>query len=140
MSLAVLCLVFFRCSTVVPAQPEEGVFYMADGYSRTVLELNEGKFRYWFSTDVSTGDPEPEYPLSGEYSVNSNRITLYSDQISSYAKQWTFRKIRGNITLWRNVAIDLYENDKRFDGYGIMGKTPREAEDVWLNPWTGSGR
>src|SRR5687767_9085259 len=44
-------------------------------FSGTVLELKEGKFRYWFYSDASGGQ-EPKYPVTGAYLIQDGRLTL----------------------------------------------------------------
>ncbi len=109
--------------------PQEGVFILGNGYSSTVIELYNGKFRYWFSSDLKTGE-EPSYPLNGEYTINGNTVYLSHDQISKYQNKWTFRKMNSTVTLWRDVAIEYYENKKGIDPYGILRLTSKTAEQV----------
>jgi len=102
----------------------------SDGYSSTVLELKDGRFRYWFSSDVKTGH-EPQYPLSGEYSVSGDTITLHNAQVSQNA--WTFRTVECVLTLWRPDAIDYYNQEKGFHSYGILWSTDEPAEEAWAH-------
>ena len=114
------------------AKPQEGVFALPpNGYSMTVLELKDRHFRYWFRSDVKSGK-EPQYPLTGEYSVGGDSITLQHDQI--FEKQWTFKGMRGHITLWRPEALDYYNQKKGFDSYGILRCVEASADEVWADP------
>ena len=111
-----------------PAKPQNGVFMLAMGYSSTVLELKDGRFRYWFETDVVSGK-EPQYPLAGEYVVTGDTITLKHDQIHDAI--WTFRTVKDTLTLWRAAAVSYYNDKKRFDPYGILRLTDEPAEKAW---------
>jgi hypothetical protein len=119
------------------AKPQNGVFFTYTGYMTTVLELKDGRFRYWFETDVKRAT-EPNYPLMGEYTVHEGVLTLKHPQVSQ--PQWTFRVVNGLLTLWRPDAME-FSPDTRFDlqqlkNYGagsILTFTEKPAEDVWLH-------
>ena len=134
-SFFVLLLVLAGCGfarePVAPPQPvppEEGVFILANMFSSTVLELKDGRFRYWFESDMKLPS-EPQYPLAGKYSLTGDTITLNHPDI--YQKQWTFRRFKGQVTLWRSGAIDFYEQKKQLDPWGILFKTNKPAEQAW---------
>ncbi|MGB0582302.1 MAG: lipocalin family protein [Limisphaerales bacterium] len=130
---------------VVDAKPKDGVFVTNTGYMMTVLELKDGKFRYWFKSDARSLS-EPKYPLSGDYTVSGNRITLKHEQISQ--KQWTVRKVDGFLTLWRPDAIKMQDSPKGYlnkysfgirnfqrCGTGsILVLSDRPAEVAWEKP------
>lgn len=40
------------------------------GFSETILELRDGRFRYWFYSDARSSD-DPEYPVAGTYQIQS---------------------------------------------------------------------
>ncbi len=134
----VTCLCAFAADdrVVAPAKPQNGVFFTCTGFMTTVLELKDGHFRYWFESDVKMLD-EPNYPLTGEYSINGDTLTLKHKQISQ--PQWAFRAVNSIITLWRPDAMDSYKTDKRLDlkrltSYGlgsILVYTDKPAEELW---------
>ena len=111
-----------------PAKPQNGVFMLATGFSATVLELKDGRFRYWFETDAVSGK-EPQYPLSGEYALAGDTITFKHEQI--HDTQWTFRTFKGVITLWRAAAVTYYKEQKAIDPNGILRITDMSAEEAW---------
>lgn len=117
------------------AKPVDGVFFTFTGYMTTVLELKDGRFRYWFESDAKS-DPEPDYPLTGTYSVANNVITLDHDQV--FQKQWTCRASDGLVTLWRPDAMETPPAEpldmkqlKSSGGGNILTLTHRPAEEVW---------
>ena len=108
---------------------EEGVYYFNTGLSKLVLELKNGRFRYWYMTDGGEG-PEPTYPVTGTYSAQGATIQLIHGE--DYLQDvWTFRKIDGATTLWRPNAIKCWHEKRGFDGYGVLYVTERKPEDVW---------
>jgi len=114
--------------TVSTAKPQDGVFALRDIFSSTVLELKDGRFRYWFVSDVKLGR-EPEYPLSGDYVFEGNTVVLKERRI--YDRVWTFRSLNGALTLWRPAAIDLYDRKQQLDPWGILRITTKTAEEAW---------
>lgn len=127
------------------AEPQDGVFVTNTGYMMTVLELKNGRFRYWFKSDAGFRD-QPKYPLLGEYSVDGSRVTLKHERISQ--KHWTVRKVDGYLTLWRPDAIKMQnsakgylkdytfgiKNFRRCGTGAILVLSDRPAEVAWAKP------
>lgn len=119
------------------AKPTNGVFFTYTGYMTTVLELKEGRFRYWFESDARAL-VDPDYPLSGVYSVTNNTLFLKHDQV--FQKQWTFRTVNGLVTLWRPDAM-LFKPETKFDlkhlsshgGGSILTSTDKSPESLWTH-------
>ena len=116
-----------------PAKPQNGVFFLANGYQVTILELKDGNFRYWFASDVVPAK-KPNYPFTGKYSLQGDRVILKHDQISTHYQQWIFRTLKGVVTLWTPEAIDYYNRERDFNPYGILRITEKPAEQVWADP------
>lgn len=130
---------------IADVKPRDGVFVTNTGYMITVLELKDGKFRYWFKSDAGFRG-EQDFPLTGEYFVNGNRITLKHEQVSQ--RHWTFREVDGFLTLWRPDAITMQNSPKGYlknytfgiknfqrCGTGaILVVSDRAAELAWKNP------
>jgi len=111
-----------------PAKLTEGVYSMCEevaGYSGEVVELKDGKFRYWFTSDVSTGR-EPEYPLSGEYRVSGDTLTLVHDQI--HRKDRTIAVVNGVDVLWRDDGLKLWKKEQRIHPYAILIRMPGKKD------------
>jgi len=106
---------------------EEGVYFLDTGFSYTILELKDGHFRYWFSTDVLTS--HPKYPVAGNYTVNDATVRLIHKG-NGVEDIWTFRKINDETTLWRPNAVKSWHKEKGFDSYGILLPTKLKPEDI----------
>ena len=107
-----------------PAKLTEGVYSMCEelaGYSGEVVELKDGKFRYWFYSDVSTGR-EPKYPLIGEYRVSGDALTLAHEEIHSKVR--TIAVVNGVDVLWRDDGLKLWKKDQRIHPYAILIRMP----------------
>jgi len=107
---------------LLQAQPTavDGVFTMCSevrGFSGETVELKDGKFRYWFYSDVSTGK-DPTYPLTGTYTVNGTTLTLEHADI--YAKDRTLAVVNGVRVLWRKDGLDLWQKEKRLHPYAVL--------------------
>jgi hypothetical protein len=135
--LACLCaFVHAATPSVADTKPRDGVFFSYTGYMTTVLELKDGRFRYWFESDVKR-PTESQYPLTGEYSVTGSTITLKHTEVSQ--PQWMFRTVNGLPTLWRPDAIESFSKDGKLDmtflerfGCGsILILTDKSSEKVW---------
>lgn len=126
------------------ATPANGVF-VTYGYHTTVLELKDGKFRYWFSSDAVL--EELKYPLEGSYTTEGDKISLKHEKIYPPQVDWTAKSVDGVLTLWRSDALKILAGGK-LDLYGSGGKanfllhgggsvivpTKRTAEEAWKSP------
>ena len=111
---------------------EEGVYYFNAGLSKLVLELRNGRFRYWFFTDAAGGS-NSTYPVTGKYSARGATIQLLCAP-GDLEDVWTFRKIDSATTLWRPNAVRCWHEKKGFDCYGVLYATERKPEDIWRKP------
>jgi hypothetical protein len=128
--------------TIKSIPPQNGVFVTYTGCMNIVIELKDGKFRYWFESDEKKPD-ESVYPLTGNYTVSDNRIVLAHPKIHPY--RYTFRSVDGKSTLWREDAIKMDEEGRfslgpsskyTFDSCGtgsILVLSPRKAEKAWAH-------
>ena len=137
--LTCLCVVAHAGEpAVAESKPQNGVFFTYTGYMTTVLELKDGHFRYWFESDHKPLK-EPQYPLTGEYSVSGNAITLKHGEVSQ--PQWSFRTVDGQLSLWRPDAIESYGKSGKLDVTGFKGfghgdiliVTDKPAEELWAH-------
>lgn len=110
-------------------EPREGVFVLSGAHSSTVLELKDGKFRYWFENDVKLKPPR-EYPLSGDYSVKNCTITLHNDLILGSQRTWTFYKLNGEITAWNLNGFEAYRDEGKLPADCILKQTVQSAEEA----------
>ena len=123
--------------SIETAQPQEGVFFSYTGYTTTVLELKDGHFRYrWESTEMKMPS-ETVYPVTGDYSISGDTITLVRAGIGELQSHWTFRSLDGAVTLWRRDATGRFKVDqdlkmiKKSGADSLLVKTDQPAEDVW---------
>jgi hypothetical protein len=78
---------------------QEGVYFLDGMFQTTILELKDGKFRYWFSSDAKVMG-EPNYPVSGKYTTNGGAITfvaLASSNIWQSVSKTMTNATNGNI-------------------------------------------
>lgn len=109
---------------------QDGVYALGGAYQQTLLELKEGRFRYWFWGDVEL-KPARKYPLVGDYSTVGQVVTLKHNLVPTFHSQWVFQKLDGEVTLWSQGAIDSYQADRTLETYGILKPTPLSAEEAW---------
>lgn len=115
---AVLLAVLAGCGKT--AAPPEGVYTMCrdvSGFSGETIELMDGKFRYWFYSDVATED-EPSYPLTGTYGISENTLTLDHPKISNPVRR--FAVVNGVHVLWRKDGLEGWEKDERIHPYAVL--------------------
>ena len=100
-------------SSVVWLDSEVFVLPQEAGFQSERLELKDGRFRYWFSSDVIVPNP-PQYPIEGYYEFKGDQLVLSS------GKTYTVRTLQGTRTLWRPTAVDYWERYEIIDVYGIL--------------------
>lgn len=110
---------------------EEGIYFFKNSFSTLILELRDGQYRYWFSSDVGIGD-EPAYPLMGRYSAKGSVLQL-EQKHPIVQGEWTFMKLNGEPTLWRPAAIKDWSATRTLDPYGVLHPTELKPEDIWKN-------
>lgn len=102
---------------IAATPPVDGVFFI-DGWHTTVIELKNGKFRYWFKSDMKGGDVDG---LEGTYASENDKIVLKHPKIIPLESNWTVRRIDGIVTLWRSDGLSLKSSK-------------RPAEVTWKSP------
>ena len=115
----------------LPGQPSnlrEGVYAHTDPYNTEIVELKNGRFRYWFSSDMKT-NVDPSYPLSGRYEFRDGVVILHNQEI--YQSTYRFRIFKGVTTLWNKTALDHWRDhpsDQQFRTLFMQNYTP---EEIW---------
>ncbi len=115
-----LLSLFSGCHLQARPAAVDGVYTLCEevqGYSGETLELKDGKFRYWFYSDVATGD-EPKYPLTGTYTVNGSSVKLDHPQIRRDER--VLATVNGVRVLWRADGLKAWEKDQRLHPYAIL--------------------
>ena len=127
--------------TVTEDKPQDGVFFGYTGYMTYVIELREGRFRYWFESDAKMPE-EPEYPLEGKYTVKDDTVTLHHEKLIPLSSIWKCRSVNGIPTLWRSDALEPHgekpmqlsvEALRKWGSGSILAFTTKPGEFMWEN-------
>jgi hypothetical protein len=118
LSLALLtasCRTERRAETTAAEWPRSQVFKLPQegGFQYETVELNDGRFRYWFASDVVLPNA-PKYPVEGSYEIKGDQLSLSSGQT------YTVRTLHSARTLWRPAAVDYWNRHQIIDVYGIL--------------------
>ena len=109
------------CATEKP-KPKDAVAWVGSqvymlplegGFQSEILELKDGRFRHWFSSDVILPNP-PRYPIEGSYKFEADQLILSS------GNAYTVRQLKDIRTLWRPTAVDYWDHHQIIDVYGIL--------------------
>ncbi len=115
----VVTLLLASCATekqtTVAQWPDSEVFMLPQeaGFQWETLELKDGRFRYWFSSDV-VARHAPTSPIEGTYASRGDQLIL------STGKTYTLRPLNGVRSLWMASAIDHWNQFQVIDVYGIL--------------------
>jgi hypothetical protein len=114
--LAVLTLLAASCATEKlddVGWPGSEVFKMPQGFMAETLELKEGRFRYWFSSDVIPRHG-PKYPIEGSYLWQGDELVL------STGKTFKVRQINGKRALLWPQAVDTWDRNQLIPGHILL--------------------
>ena len=110
----------------------DGVYKMpveVSGFSGETIELHDGRFRYWFYTDVGT-DQEIQYPLTGIYEVHGDQIKLLHDDI--YSNERTLATVQDQTVLWRDDGLRYWQSERRVAPFAVL---VRVSDPPLGDPW-----
>jgi hypothetical protein len=113
---------------------QDGVFFLHNMFSTTILELKGAKFRYWFKSDIEVYS-RSLYPFTGDFQRDGGTVILLHKQI--YETNWTFLTYKEQATLWRPAALKYWSERKRPDGYGVLYPTADKPEEMWTRVISG---
>jgi hypothetical protein len=131
------------CMTAWSQQPQSPTNAVVDGVycaaclSLEIIELKNGRLRYWFQGDVMIAN-EPTYPLVGAYAVKGDMITLLHKDIHELVRQRFFRLLNGKPSLWRAKDWEDWQKTKRFKHgeYWVAFRVDDPPELIWKKwPW-----
>ena len=125
---------------------KEGVYFLGGMFQTIIVELKDGQFRFWFSSDMKLSGDLTRYPHTGKYGTNGGEITFVTT--NSYVRRglggetsytnhlvqtnrWTFMTHDGKTTLWRPEALKQWKEKRELDGYGILFSTDKKLEEIW---------
>jgi hypothetical protein len=135
----------------------EGVYFQRNMYQKTLMELNDGKYRFWFSSDARMRGELTQYPLVGEYAtnggeiifittntypgggLNTGNVTTNVDSAKAQTNvfhflrtnRWTFMNYKGQTTLWRADGVKLWEQTGKASSYTVAFPVQKKPEDIW---------
>ena len=103
-----------RASAQTPMFPvgavKEGVYFLNGWAQTTIVELKNGQFRYWFSSDMKGFGGEVAYPQTGKYTTNGGTVkfvTLTSvTWIFQGTKEASFRTMIGGFPVTNIPGIN----------------------------------
>lgn len=133
--LVVLCVAACSSQPETPGTPPPEGMYCSSGddtwiFAWTFLELKQGKFRYWYETDVPTLN-QREYPLTGDYSFRDGKLKLNNSKV--YEQEWIADVVNGTPVLWRPKGLQRWREEKVIDQYQVVIKAEGK-----FNEWDGT--
>lgn len=107
----------------------DGVYFQKNMFQTTIVELKDGKCRFWFSSDMKIGGEMTQYPLTGAYVINGGEISFIST--NSYRR-------------WKNNISKTVTNADGTLTFVVGGTppddSPKSETQVWpllkTNRWT----
>lgn len=113
-----IALLATSCATDKPkvvGWPGSQVFKMPkpSSFMSETLELKDGRFRYWFSSDVILSN-SPKYPMEGSYTWRGDELVLSS------GKSYKVRQINERRTLFWPHAVDYWDRQQIIPGHILL--------------------
>lgn len=101
------------------------------GYQSDRLELKNGRFRYWHSSDSVVVDEHgrpvgPKYPIRGTFRVDGRRITFSSDDVGDRY----IDTVNGHQVLWQPESKRIWERRHKIYDYGVLIRVPSGGADT----------
>ena len=107
---------------------QEGVYAHTDPYNKEIIELKNGRFRYWSSSDMKTNF-DPSYPLTGRYEFSDGILLLKHAKI--WKPRWRFRIFKGVPTLWSKTALEFWRSHPKEQQFRTLFKQRYRSEEIW---------
>lgn len=120
--------------TAALLEAANGVYMMPEevsDFSGETLELQDGRFRYWFYSDVRSGKPI-EFPLTGTYEVRGDKVTLLNKDV--YSPERTLATVQDQAVLWREDGLRYWQSERRIHPFAVL---IRVAAPPVVDPWRG---
>lgn len=125
-AMASFSILILSCILVAAAERFKGTYGAQEKGGGTVIELRDGKFRYWAWTDVINSD-HPKYPITGRYSINGDRVVLKLKSPDFFI----YRKINGHEFLIDEEGIKTWDKKSQRVGRFLMGFRTKSLDTLW---------
>ncbi len=97
------------------------------GYMGTALELHDGRFRYWFMSDVRLRD-SPKYPVTGKYTIEGGVLVLATEEITE--SRWLLVSHNGRLGLFPASGFETITARKESPHLRMLFRVPDEVAKV----------
>ena len=77
-----------------------------EGFMGLALELRDGRFRYWFTSDTGGAEPRPVYPFTGKFTVEHGFLVLETEH-AVYDKRWLLITHKGRAGLFPFSGFEI---------------------------------
>ena len=132
MRLLVVALIFTQLGCSKVAQPENGVYVSPRhvyAFHSEVLELKNGKYRYWMLSDTMLREP---FQRSGRYRRENGRILMEGDKESPGDREILLDG--ADFRLLRDDASEIWRKEGRLYPYGTLTRVPFLFEEMCPSP------
>jgi hypothetical protein len=101
------------------------------GYQDERLELKNGHFRYWFSSDAVIVDEHgreigPKYPIKGTFRVDGHKIVFGSSEVEDRY----IDTVNGHSVLWTLDSRRIWERQRKIYDYGVLIRVASRGADA----------
>lgn len=124
--IVVLLLILPGCSE--DTHPENGVYVSpreVAAFHSEVLELKNGKYRYWMLGDVG---PREAIQLSGDYQLKNGRILMEGNDAPPGDREFLVRQTGAK--LLRSDASEIWLKERKLHPYGTLIRVPYSFEEM----------
>ena len=159
MNLRILLFTLFAARLVIAADYEpapldhvvEGVYTLfgretkpdrpRGGYFQTtILELKDGRFRFWFSSDAKSS-VEPKYPQTGTYTAKGGSVTIRLNWGTPFTvngvpardyyktEEYQCMTYQGRTILWPVTLLGPPKEGR--PPHNVLFPTSRQPEEIW---------
>jgi hypothetical protein len=114
--------------------PFEGLYVIPSevrGYQDERLELKNGRFRYWFSSDAVVLDEHGhaigvDVPVRGTYRVDGHKVTFSNPEVEDRYTD----VVNGIPVLWRLESKRIWEREHKIYDYGVLIRVVANGADA----------
>ena len=132
MRFLVVVLIFSMLGCSKVDQAENGVYVTPRevyAFHSEVLELNNGRYRYWMLGDVG---PREALQSAGSYHRKNNKIVMDGDEGSPGVREILVDG--ADLRLLRDDASEIWNKERRLYPYGTLTRVPLSFEEMCPSP------